>query len=883
MGTGHSTRPAGGFAFPTDALAAMQLVAAAHADSQAAFVALLAAPSDNRARRELHRSYREKTARLLELLHQHNDSGLAPSQWDLTTVAQPLVQQTLIEADIVDALGAPAEATQLRDWAVQVATRELSPPALARIRRSMASQRAAEGRFNEALSDFDDVRKQFADAGDVIQAAQTALEESALLEWLGDHERALDALSSARALLTSETGTDLPIVDQTADALVRERESIAFGRGPTGEADRAAALWRASVEIVEHEARVRKARGEDDAAAALFERVLPHYEAIGGGPAIEYQLAAIDRARGRFVEARERLRQLEPAFAGGLLGGKVAGLRLLQSHVALGLNEPGHALDLALQGIAELETHPDDDLAWRLHWRKAEAQRALNRIDDALASYADAAAAVDSLRKAPLGYRLDSTALHDKLPLIEDAIALAEDSGQATACLLFIELVKARALSSALSVPASGRNARTELETEFDEVTQRLDALEYRGYSGAADGAAVRNERAALLARRIALMEQIRLRDPRWRGLTTPPPFDLAQLTAVLKQRNQAALTLHVHDRIVRSVLVVGGQIEVGRCVLDASVMTTLADYATNLVRPIPDPYSIDPVDLQLDATMFVPADLLAKAVTAASMLIAPHGGLHLLPWPSLPFNGKRLFEHTAVGVVANLTCALALDMAAGPRRPDRRPVPLKPPRAALAGVTTYPGLTQIKDLPFTGVELDALAAFYGDRLIAPPLIDRTATESAVRALATRGDAASAILHLSCHGTLSIEEPLASGVLLHDGKIDAAEWAQLRVHYDEVVLSACSTGWRPMSAQGVTLDGDDVLGLPGALLEAGARSIIVSIPKADDIATAAFMTAYHRRRIDRSPLIAFCQTQREMLASAHEPYKWSGLVCYGVR
>jgi CHAT domain-containing protein len=201
----------------------------------------------------------------------------------------------------------------------------------------------------------------------------------------------------------------------------------------------------------------------------------------------------------------------------------------------------------------------------------------------------------------------------------------------------------------------------------------------------------------------------------------------------------------------------------------------------------------------------------------------------------------------------------------------------------ALAGVTTYPGLTQIKDLPFTGVELDALAAFYGDRLIAPPLIDGTATESAVRALATRGDAASAILHLSCHGTLSIEEPLASGVLLHDGKIDAAEWAQLRVHYDEVVLSACSTGWRPMSAQGVALDGDDVLGLPGALLEAGARSIIVSIPKADDIATAAFMTAYHRRRIDRSPLIAFCQTQREMLASAHEPYKWSGLVCYGVR
>src|SRR6185436_9198936 len=171
-------------------------------------------------------------------------------------------------------------------------------------------------------------------------AAQTTLEEAALLEWLGDEERTLEALAAARELVAAQTGTDLPIVDRTAEAFAREQQSILSGLGPTGEAERAAALWRASVEIVEHEGRVRKARGENDAAAALFERVLPHYESIGGGPAIEYQLAAIDRARGRFVEARARLERIEPAFADGLLSGKVAGLRLLQAHVALGLDEP---------------------------------------------------------------------------------------------------------------------------------------------------------------------------------------------------------------------------------------------------------------------------------------------------------------------------------------------------------------------------------------------------------------------------------------------------------------------------------------------------------------------------------------------------------------
>ena len=59
---------------------------------------------------ELHREYREAAAGLLELERQHNESGLAPTPWDLTTIAQPLYQQTMIEADLVDALGRRAEA-----------------------------------------------------------------------------------------------------------------------------------------------------------------------------------------------------------------------------------------------------------------------------------------------------------------------------------------------------------------------------------------------------------------------------------------------------------------------------------------------------------------------------------------------------------------------------------------------------------------------------------------------------------------------------------------------------------------------------------------------------------------------------------------------------
>ena len=72
------------------------------------------------------------------------------------------------------------------------------------------------------------------------------------------------------------------------------------------------------------------------------------------------------------------------------------------------------------------------------------------------------------------------------------------------------------------------------------------------------------------------------------------------------------------------------------------------------------------------------------------------------------------------------------------------------------------------------------------------------------------------------------------------------------------MLSACSTGWRPQAAEHIELTGDDILGLPSALLEAGARSIVVSIPKAIDDVTREFMVAYHRRRAGGdTPLVAF--------------------------
>ena len=363
------------------------------------------------------------------------------------------------------------------------------------------------------------------------------------------------------------------------------------------------------------------------------------------------------------------------------------------------------------------------------------------------------------------------------------------------------------------------------------------------------------------------------MRDPRWRGLSESLPFEPEQVAETLAERGQAALTLFVRDGYVVSVLLADGDIEVATQELAAETTELLEEYTANLLRLQPDPYLLDLDEAGVGADAFVPPPLLERALAADALLIAPHRSLHLLSWPALTFAGRRLFEHTAVGLVPNLTCISILD---GDFSTE--------PRAALAGTAHYEGLSEIGDLPATALELDDLRALYKGRLVARSLLGPRASEKAVRALVARADAEGAILHISCHGTLSVEDPLGSGLLLVDGKLDAAELASTTLHYDEVVLSACSTGWRPQAAEGIELTGDDILGLPSALLEAGARSIVVSIPKAIDDVTREFMVAYHRRRAGGdTPLVAFRGTQLQLLESEHEPYKWAGIVCYAVR
>jgi CHAT domain-containing protein len=115
------------------------------------------------------------------------------------------------------------------------------------------------------------------------------------------------------------------------------------------------------------------------------------------------------------------------------------------------------------------------------------------------------------------------------------------------------------------------------------------------------------------------------------------------------------------------------------------------------------------------------------------------------------------------------------------------------------------------------------------------------------------------VIHFSGHGSYDWQAPEESGLLLRDPDaervnprtgegIDPLTVAEMREalrlsRTRLVTLSACETGLTEVR-RGLA---DEYIGLPGILLQAGARAVVASLWAVDDLATALLMWQFYRR------------------------------------
>ncbi len=257
-------------------------------------------------------------------------------------------------------------------------------------------------------------------------------------------------------------------------------------------------------------------------------------------------------------------------------------------------------------------------------------------------------------------------------------------------------------------------------------------------------------------------------------------------------------------------------------------------------------------------------------------LLIVPDGPLNTLPWSALVREaaaGKPVYlaEWKPISTVVSATVYAELKKTrrdgAGIAATQlvafgdpRYPAPPATPSAAMRGEkgdaageeghgdpevdAALRGGYRFEPLPRSRQEVESIAGMYAPR--AEAFVGDEATEE--RAKSVGKDVS--LIHYACHAFVNERFPLDSALVFtipdrpkegqDNGLLQAWEiFEKVRIDADLVTLSACETGL------GKEMAGEGLIGLTRAFQFAGARSVLASLWKVEDEATAALMTRFY--------------------------------------
>jgi CHAT domain-containing protein len=164
-------------------------------------------------------------------------------------------------------------------------------------------------------------------------------------------------------------------------------------------------------------------------------------------------------------------------------------------------------------------------------------------------------------------------------------------------------------------------------------------------------------------------------------------------------------------------------------------------------------------------------------------------------------------------------------------------------------------------------------------RLRGMSLLEEAATRSNLEAHAETAQ----VIHLATHGEFRPDAPLFSTLYLTDGPMTVTDVFNLELSASLVTLSACQSG---ASAAG---GGDELVGFSRAFLYAGADSLLMSLWRVEDQATAHLMDRFYQSLLDdERKAAALRQSQLALLRGNkgyryRHPYFWAPFVLIGDR
>ena len=251
----------------------------------------------------------------------------------------------------------------------------------------------------------------------------------------------------------------------------------------------------------------------------------------------------------------------------------------------------------------------------------------------------------------------------------------------------------------------------------------------------------------------------------------------------------------------------------------------------------------------------------LESAASRRNVLIVSHGALHYLPFNALHDGTNYFIDKYSVRIMPSASAMKYLSS----RKTDK---------AGDIIVFGNPDLGDPRyDLAYAQQEAIAVAK---TRPKSKVFLRKEATEDAFR----KYGGGFSYIHFATHGQFDTQAPLQSALLLapdseSNGRVTVDKLYSLRLDADLVTLSACETGLSKIA------NGDDLVGLIRGFLYAGCNSIVASLWKVDDLATADLMKRFYTNMKTLDKREALRQAQLQTKKKYDHPFYWASFQLTG--
>ncbi len=485
-------------------------------------------------------------------------------------------------------------------------------------------------------------------------------------------------------------------------------------------------------------------------------------------------------------------------------------------------------------GLTQTDDLAIPEVQWRLYRERAKTYQDMKQDEEALKDLRHAVDIVEGLRAELKVESFKQGFLDNKMDLYADLIQQLLRMNRIQEAYDFVERAKSRNFIDLLGnqdlilTKAHGELLEREKKVRI-EVQEAMERLAW--YAEAAVTPKMLEEKqqwqTELEKRRKAYEEvliSIQSDNPELASMVSVDPWDYQRIQGLLPD-STALLEYFITAGKLYSWLIMPGEIMAREDILGKEMLeSTIRHFRENIQAHL----SVEIESRQLFQWLILPWSKQLKNISR--LIVIPHGILHYIPFSALmDEEGLYLLDRMAVTLAPSGTVlGYCMEKGGAPASGDETLLAMSNPQL---GSPSF-------DLPFAEKEVKSLrrsfnnvTAFFGEDV----------TERKVREEVGAYD----LIHFACHGTYTAESPLFSALLLtqegeDDGRLEAHEIFGLDLNCNLVTLSACETGLSQITG------GDEIIGLARSFIFAGTPSIITSLWKVDDLATAVMVKRFYR-------------------------------------